>query len=348
MVSAARSTGSSSLPAGIIVGWATPVLSPAYADDPRDTIDRTSTRDERRPNLVTSASPHTRTRRERDDAAGTSSGLHGTSAPPLQEPHQAREQHPGPTQRPHPPSQPTHQSQDVPRQKRQGKTTRGTLKIATQNIRGAAGGSTKHKWTALNHRIKTDTIGVLALQETHLLTDQRVNELNSIHGFRMQIFHSGDPERPNAAGVAIILNKSTTRWKEATASEIVPGRALMVSLPWKDQSSLNILSVYAPNSTSENTAFWKTLYDKWENEDLPRPDVMLGDFNMTEEAIDREPQINWSRSSANENLDTLKEQFGLADAWRINNPDTLEYTWVQPNSAEVKSRLDRVYLMDSL
>ena len=69
--------------------------------------------------------------------------------------------------------------------------------------------------------MKTDNIGILAVQETHYLSTQRIDEINNTHGFRMKIHHNGDQDRPNSKGIAIILNKYKTRWQEATTQSMV-------------------------------------------------------------------------------------------------------------------------------
>lgn len=46
---------------------------------------------------------------------------------------------------------------------------------------------------------------------------------------------------------------------------------------------LRVLNMYAPNGSADNTAFRATLHDV----NLGRVDLMLGDFNVVEEAINR-------------------------------------------------------------
>ncbi|KAF8191388.1 Endonuclease/exonuclease/phosphatase, partial [Pholiota molesta] len=237
---------------------------------------------------------------------------------------------------------------NLPRNLRpQKKKTRGTLKIATLNIRGAGSPTTAHKWRELNHRIKFESLSIVALQETHSLSDEKLDELNNKHGYRMHILHSGDPDHPQARGIAVVLNKYTTRWQEAKAKVVIPGRAMRVELPWNEERKLNILAIYAPNTTAENTAFWKELNHKWIEGNIPKPDIMLGDFNIVEESIDREPKRRDPRG-ATEALDELKSTLKLVDAWRLDHPKTEVFTWEQTPTRESKSRIDRIYLSNDL
>lgn len=59
----------------------------------------------------------------------------------------------------------------------------------------------------------------------------------------------------------------------------------MVTVPWHQTLNITIPNVYAPNDNADNAAFWDDLLQKWEMSNLPVPDVMLGDFNIVEDAI---------------------------------------------------------------
>jgi hypothetical protein len=45
--------------------------------------------------------------------------------------------------------------------------------------------------------------------------------------------------------------------------------------------------MYASNRPSGNTEFWKSLETMWEDQNPSKPDILLGDFNLTENPIDR-------------------------------------------------------------
>jgi exonuclease III len=126
----------------------------------------------------------------------------------------------------------------------------------------------------------------LAVQEAHL-TQEHVNDLHKLFGKCLQIHFSQGPSI-NAHGVAIVLNRELTNIHEIQQQDIIPGRAMLLTLPWHSDLTLTIMNVYAPNAHGENQQFWKTLESKWVEMDLPFPDIMLGDFNIVEDAIDHQ------------------------------------------------------------
>jgi exonuclease III len=130
------------------------------------------------------------------------------------------------------------------------KKTKATLKIASLNMRGHG----DDKWNHINQIIREKKIGVLATQETHL-DDNHVDRLHNLFDKRIKIYHSIDPHQPNAKGVAIVLNKEITNTTNIEVSEIIPGRALLVQIPWHTDLLINILAIYAPNLSTENEAF---------------------------------------------------------------------------------------------
>lgn len=192
--------------------------------------------------------------------------------------------------------------------------------------------------------MRSNGIGILALQETHL-TDPHVLQLHSLFGKRLRIFHSSDPEEPNARGVALVLNHEKINPETVSQHIIVPGRALLSCIPWSNSQNINILTIYAPNQTNKNRDFWETLKNKWENSNLPIPDIMLGDFNLVEDALDRLPS-HPDNEGAVETLREFKTSMRLNDGWRATYPTTKSYTFLQKSTGS-QSRIDRIYLSEA-
>jgi hypothetical protein len=170
------------------------------------------------------------------------------------------------------------------------KNTRANMRIATLNVQGRGGNSlfdSRHKWHALNRMILTEKIGILCAQETHL-TPEQTEEINKFHK-NIHVFSMADPAHPNTRGVSIALNKKVTNTTQAKVTTLVQGRALLLELPWHANEIITVLAIYAPNDNANNKAFWDLLNQKWtdENQTLPYPDIMLGDFNMVEDSTDR-------------------------------------------------------------
>ena len=230
------------------------------------------------------------------------------------------------------------------------KTTKAVLKLATLNIRGGGSAATQGKWNNINQIIRDKKIDILAIQESHL-NEAALNNLNTFYHKRMRIWNSEDPQNPSAGkGVSIVLNKERTSWAEAKVTDIIPGRALLLELPWKnrkdsndtDEARVNILAIYAPNTAQENANFWSTLSDKWIDENLPIPDAMLGDFNIVEEAIDRLPPHRDNAQAASKLAD-FKSLHTLQDGWRHCYPTELAFSYTQV-ATQSRSRIDCIYV----
>ncbi|KAF9049006.1 Endonuclease/exonuclease/phosphatase [Panaeolus papilionaceus] len=191
--------------------------------------------------------------------------------------------------------------------------------------------------------LSQDKIDILAIQETHL-TPNRIEYLHTQYP-RIHILNSIDPNQVNAKGVAIVMNKHRTRWCETTSTELIPGRAIIAKIPWKNNDTLNILAIYAPNDTESQIQFWEKLFKIIEEENVGKPDLMLGDFNLVENKIDRDPP-NQDPLAAIEELQCFRTEHDLQDVWRNENPGELSFTYMQFQNTTRKSqsRIDRIYL----
>lgn len=94
--------------------------------------------------------------------------------------------------------------------------------------------------------------------------------------------------------------------------EIIPGRAATLTLKWNNDTKLCLLNVYAPNDPSDSGTFWTEIVSVLETRHLPRPDVLLGDFDTVEDSIDRLPNRmdNFTTVSA---LRALRTNLNLVD-----------------------------------
>lgn len=120
----------------------------------------------------------------------------------------------------------------------------------------------------------------------------------------------------------------------------------MLELEWHQQSKLNVLAVYAPNSPTESQSFWVDLRNYWENNGLIKPDVMMGDFNVVEDSIDRLPGHPDNVTTV-EALQNLRYFFELEDGCRIQNPSMQNFTFHQ-TSTDSRSRIDRIYTTERI
>jgi exonuclease III len=223
------------------------------------------------------------------------------------------------------------------------KNTRASIHIASLNMRGRGSGQ-NDKWNNINQVMKEHRIAVLAIQEAHL-TQQHVDNLHGLFGKRLQI-HFSQGANTNAQGVAIILNRELTNVRGIQQWEIIPGRAILLTLPWHSDLKLTILNVYAPNPHNENQIFWEKLNSIWEEHEFPHPDIILGDFNLVEDSLDRLPSHSDPPGTV-EMLETFRARFQLVDGWRTTNPDEKSFSFLQQSTA-VQSRIDRIYMKNKI
>ncbi|TFK20861.1 DNase I-like protein, partial [Coprinopsis marcescibilis] len=214
--------------------------------------------------------------------------------------------------------------------------------------------SAAHKWQDVNQILRTNKIGGIWLQETHLM-NTAAETLNTQFEGKIQIFNTPDKTNPaGVAGTAVVLNCRLTRWEKVTEELIILGRALMVSLPWRDTDKMiRILSVYALNCDEEIATFWTTLRTTFTGQNpKPKPNIVLGDFNNVEEATDCLPPRPDPNTKIKE-LRNLKTALNIIDGWRDEHPTELAYTW-KPSQSQLtqnrcsRSRIDRIYISQEL
>ncbi|KAI0327201.1 DNase I-like protein, partial [Cubamyces sp. BRFM 1775] len=197
----------------------------------------------------------------------------------------------------------------------------------------------------VNQLLRDNRIAVLALQETHL--DARPAEaVMSIFGDFITVVASACEENGTGArGVAFVLNKRLLKNADFTVTELYPGRAALLDLKWTEDRRIRLINAYGPNDMAESARFWKTLRDlralRGRN-----VDVVLGDFNLVEDALDRLP-ARMDREAAREELTDTMTAWNLLDGWRACNETTKAYTYLHAANGS-QSRLDRIYVTEQL
>ena len=117
------------------------------------------------------------------------------------------------------------------------------------------------------------------------------------------------------AGVTIVINKGLLKSDNVQSNKIVPGRAILATIPWHGDTDLKILNIYTPNDAKNNENFWDHLNEALTNHPHLKPDIMLGNFNLVEDSLDRLP-CHLDDASAVASLGELKSLTGLVDGWR--------------------------------
>jgi hypothetical protein len=225
------------------------------------------------------------------------------------------------------------------------KNTKAAIKLASINMKGRGDvrnlrtDSKKNKWYHVNQMMRDEKIGILAVQETHM-TEELQEGIEATFK-RLRVFRCSDPEFPNSKGVAVVMNRDLTNSDNATCKNIVPGRAMLVSVPWHANDVLNILAVYAPNEATDNRDFWLELKRRSDDREFPKANIMMGDFNIVEDSLDRLPS-HGDRAQPVKALRELKHSLGLIDGWRSINRDSKAYTFTSESNG-AHSRIDRIY-----
>ncbi len=231
-----------------------------------------------------------------------------------------------------------------------------TLQVATLNVNGFGSLVRDHpenKWGRIYRMMSDHRIGVLLVQETHL-TNERKAGLHDMFARKLRIYHSENPDAPTQReGVAIVLNTRYVDTSTAVTTEIVPGRALQITIACQGGDARHILCIYAPTSTGINDRkrFFMDVQEYYDTHPaLPKPHVMAGDFNNVEDHIDRLP-IGEGPDASIMALDDLKLSLGLmlADGWRTTYPNARDYTFHRGTGREATfSRLDRIYVSPAI
>jgi ribonuclease HI/exonuclease III len=223
---------------------------------------------------------------------------------------------------------------------------RAYLAMATLNMRGKnmlLDGVQRSKWVDVHNMMKVRRLGVLGLQETHL-DDDDMEMIGNLYGRRLEVIASRDPDRPTqSAGVAFVLNKDVIEVSNVVVTEIVPGRALLIDITWREGQRVSILNVYAPNAKRDQVAFFDTVRRACTAR-RRKPDFMMGDFNLVEDAIDRSP-ARMDDADATTALREARQAAGLVDTWRHTFATARRFTY--QSHRQNMSRLDRIYARPS-
>jgi exonuclease III len=125
-------------------------------------------------------------------------------------------------------------------------------------------------------------------------------------------------------------------------TELIARGAVALKIRWKE-STTTLINIYTPNQKSDNQQFWRELESEWMRTCLPKPDFIMGDFNITEEPIDRSPPKH-DNAAAIDALRNLRRSMDLQDQWRHSYNKAREFTyWATLGRKQIKSRLDCIY-----
>ena len=171
-----------------------------------------------------------------------------------------------------------------------------------------------------------------------------------------------NPGTSHKAGVAIYINTMNPNLKviSNTLRIDLKGRVISIQISWFNHR-YNLISIYAPANEDESREMF--FEDIMKNEFiLPRMNNIIGgDFNVclipTKDLLNYSDLGNYTKihKKSMRALTELLEHNNMQDSWEVykSNPlvDEPLWTWKQggPNStSNVQSRLDRIYVSDSI
>src|SRR5258708_6895729 len=189
-------------------------------------------------------------------------------------------------------------------------------------------------------------ITILCTLESHS-NNAQVQNLNAQYGPNLRFTHTHNKDHPRPGGIVIVTNRKKTCSDLENIVEVEPGRAITATIKWPTNSQTNFLTIYAPNHPNENANFWKQITSKIKCKLINMPDIILRDFNMVEEALDRLPPHTDPHNTTKALLE-LKAIAGLSDGWRrANPPPERDYTFEQPSGGS-RLRIDRIYINENI
>ncbi|KZT21730.1 DNase I-like protein, partial [Neolentinus lepideus HHB14362 ss-1] len=223
--------------------------------------------------------------------------------------------------------------------------TRANITLRSLNMNGRhsqqLGYSPISKWSSIHSVMRDQHIGILAIQESHL-NNEYTDDIHKLYSKRLHILNSADPDRPTAsAGISFVINREITNTKDLEFTKIIPGRAALLSTKWHKSKRFSILNIYAPNDYTQHPNFWGEIRAFWDTHSLPKPDFMVGDFNLVEDEIDRSPPHADPTPATNALSDTCLA-LNVVDGWRADHGSKRIFTY--QSSSDRLSRIDRIYL----
>ena len=140
----------------------------------------------------------------------------------------------------------------------------------------------------------------------------------------------------HSKGVCILLAKDLP-CKVISTHRDGDGRIILINIELNN-IEYSICNIYCSNNVSDRIAFLQYVNEFVKSHAVSGNRILIGgDFNCADSPNDRSHKIV-DRSSAK--LANLKSSLHLEDVWRHFNPNTIEYSYIDPSSRGFNSRID--------
>jgi exonuclease III len=180
--------------------------------------------------------------------------------------------------------------------------------------------SLTQKWSYVSQTMYRCRIVILALQETHLDLD-RTERIQECFSKNLEIITSEDLNDPTGrAGVAFVINKTLLDLRELSTHKLLLGQALMLKIKWLEACETSLLNVYIPTNQAKQEPFWNEVNTTRRGKHLAHLEIVLGDFNIMEDKIDRVPAHADNKTAAKA-LRNIRQSWEIQDMWRHAYPN---------------------------
>lgn len=207
------------------------------------------------------------------------------------------------------------------------------LRVVSINLNGLRSATAKGFFDWL----ETSGADVVCMQETRLQPHQWLEE-HKPAGWHMHLCHA---EKPGYAGTAIYSRTPFVSINNGLGFEIcdTQGRFTAAEFHKPDGTPFIVASLYLPSGSSGDEAqarkdtFLQEMLvhlQQWRRDG--KSVIMCGDYNIVHKEIDIK---NWKGNQKNSGvlpherawLNTLYDELGYVDAFRVKNTDAHEYSW---------------------
>jgi hypothetical protein len=223
--------------------------------------------------------------------------------------------------------------------------------ISLFNVRGVGDCDKFRRIIKLSQYINTNLI---VLTETHLTSDRLLKLQREFPQFLM----TTNCLDTNTGGVTFIsLNPKFVNWRPEDVFYIGnEGRSLGINVSLHDDTQatasgtattkVKIVGVYLPNTAVSAKAYLTNLHSELPPRGI---DILMGDFNMVEDAIDRFPP-HPDQGDLVTTMKLLTNTRRLDDGWRKahSSGSADGFTFKSSNECLSRSRIDRVYVTDEV
>ncbi len=212
--------------------------------------------------------------------------------------------------------------------------------VGTLNVRGL---SNRKKQLCIDQWFQHNKLDILFIQETyHTESDKKI-----LHDFDGKIYHSRSNSKHSRGVCTLISSKlfNNQTFEIVNIHADKEGRLLIINIKLHNKQ-YSLVNMYCPNNNTERGNYFNEC-GKFIKEKCTTPEHIIvgGDFNCVSEQTDKQRKVtNISDNNYNRFIDNIQ----LVDIWRIQHPNEVQYTYIDPSNRQYSSRIDKVLISKTL